>query len=199
MVQAASSEKVERLTYLSGMFVSPQHRDQPSDNAKYQVEQALKESGVAYTIFKPTYFMDTLPRHIQGNRALLIGSQPHPLHIVASNDFAQMVVKSYSMPETACRSFYVYGPEAIRLEEALRMYCQRLASDKTVGTAPFFLMKLVSRFFLGGRLDRTIGVLGLLQKYGEVGDPSEAWRIFGRPATSLAKWCDMQVARQGAR
>lgn len=67
-----------------------------------------------YTIFKPTYFMETLPRHIQGKRAVVLGRQPHPLAMIAATDFARMVSHAFRTPEAAHREFCVHGPEAMQ-------------------------------------------------------------------------------------
>jgi len=36
-------------------------------------EQAIEASGVPYTFFRPTYFIDNLPRHRQGGAVVLLG------------------------------------------------------------------------------------------------------------------------------
>jgi hypothetical protein len=78
--------------------------------------------GVPYTIFKPTYFMETLPRRIQENLAGVMGRQPHPLHMVAAGDPAWMVSRSFRMSEATNRIFFVHGPQAITISKASREY-----------------------------------------------------------------------------
>jgi hypothetical protein len=95
--------------------------DPRGHRAKYRAEQAIRQSGVPYTIFKPTYFMETLPRHIQSRLAIVLGRQPHPLHMVAAADFARMVSRSFQMPKAANRIFFVHGPEAITIPYALHL------------------------------------------------------------------------------
>jgi len=46
-----------------------------ADQAKARVEQAIRDSGIPFTIFRPTYFMDNLPKHLQGKRAIALGEQ----------------------------------------------------------------------------------------------------------------------------
>ncbi len=122
VAELAARQGVSRLTYLSGMLVA-EDAQISGDRAKYRAEQAICRSGVPYTIFKPTYFMETLPRHIQGSLAVVLGRQPHPLHMVAASDFARMVSRAFRTPEAANRSFFVHGPEGITIPDALRLYC----------------------------------------------------------------------------
>jgi NADH dehydrogenase len=194
---AARRLGLARLTYVSGSFVDEVLvRDSPGDRAKLQAEEAIRRSGVPFTIFRPTYFMDTLPRHVQGRFAVVIGRQPHPLHMVAADDFAGMVVRALRTPEATNRAFFVQGPEAITLAGALRLYCRVVEPGKLVVTVPLSLMALVDTWFAGGKLGHTLAVMRLLQRVGERGDASETHRVLGPPATTLRTWCEQQRARR---
>jgi NADH dehydrogenase len=162
------------------------------DHAKRSVEQALQQSGIPSTIFKPTYFMDTLPKQLQGKRAMMIGTQPHPLHLVAASDFGRMVSRAFQVPEAANKIFYIQGPEILTMGEALHLYCTILEPKTRVTTIPFWLISVVDTLFLGKKMRRTLQIMQVLQRYGEFGDPSEANRLLGAPTTTLRAWCEQQ-------
>lgn len=64
---AAARHGVERISYLTGSLVrEPYGPKIPEHRAKLAAEHAIQESGVPYTFFRPTYFTNTLPRHVQG-------------------------------------------------------------------------------------------------------------------------------------
>ena len=115
IAEAAARRGVARLTYLSGYLATREHLHIPQHRAKYLAEQAIQQSGVPYTLFKPTYFMDTLPRHIQRTRAVAIGRAMPPLHMIAAEDYARMVSVAFRKPEAANRSFFIRGTEAITI------------------------------------------------------------------------------------
>ncbi|MFN2564599.1 MAG: SDR family oxidoreductase [Gemmatimonadaceae bacterium] len=185
---------VGRLTYLSGMYVSAEFAAHaPAERAKWRAEEAIRASGVGYTIFKPTYFMDTLPRHVQGRRAVAIGRGLPALHMVAASDFAGMVSRAFRTPEAAGRELFVHGPEAFTIAEALRAYCSIVEPDKQATVVPLPVMALVNRLFLGGKLTREITLMRLMRRVGERGDPAEANRILGAPATTLLEWCQRRA------
>ena len=99
VVELAAKQHLTRLTYVSGMFVGAEVGSAAlDDQAKRSVEQALQQSGMSFTIFRPTYFMDNLPKHLQGKRAMVLGKQPHPLHLVAASDFGRMVSRAFQVP-----------------------------------------------------------------------------------------------------
>ena len=195
VIELAAQQHLAHLTYVSGMFVGAEVGSAVlDDHAKSSVEQALQQSGISSTIFKPTYFMDTLPKQLQGKRAMVLGKQPHPLHLVAASDFGRMVSRAFQVPEAANKIFYIQGPEALTLGEALHLYCAMLEPEMQVTTMPLWLMSVVDTLFLGRKMRRTLQIMQVLQRYGEFGDPSEANRILGAPTTTLRAWCEQQRA-----
>jgi len=197
VAELAARQGVSRLTYLSGMLVA-EDAEIPADRAKFRAERAIHRSGVPYTIFKPTYFMETLPRHVQGGLAIVLGRQPHPLHMVAAGDFARMVSRSFRTPEAANRHFFVQGPEAITIKDALRFYCSLLEPGKRVVSMPLWFMSVVDGLFTRRQLRSTIQLMRVMQRAGERGDPSEANEVLGAPTTTLRRWCEQQRTRDRA-
>ncbi len=193
VAELAAKHGVSRLTYLSQMLVSGEARI-PEHRAKFRAEQAVRGSGVPFTIFKPTYFMETLPRHVRGDLAVVMGRQPHPLRMVAADDFARMVSRSFRTPEAANRSFFVHGPEPVTIPEALRLYCSLVEPGKRVVSAPLRLMSVLDALVMRRRLRGTIELMGEIQRSGERGDPSEADRMLGAPMTTLHEWCGRRRA-----
>jgi len=193
VVELATQQHLTRLPYFSGMFVGAEVDSATLDaQAKKGVEQTLHQSGMSFTIFRPTYFMDNLPKHLQGKRAMVLGNQPHPLHLVAARDFGRMVSRAFQEPDASNNTFYVQGPEALTLEEALRLYCTLLSPEAKVTTIPLWVMSVIDTLFLGKQMRRTLHMMQVLQHTGEVGNPSEANRILGAPTTTLRAWCERQ-------
>src|SRR6266566_3706476 len=193
VVELASEQHLAHLTYVSGMFVGAEASSVAlDDQAKRGVEQALQQSGIPSTIFRPTYFMDNLPKHLQGKRAMLLGKQPHPLHLVAASDLGRMVSRAFQTPEAAHKTFYIQGPEESLLSDALRLYCSLLQPEAQVMTMPLWLMSVMDTLFLGKQMRRTLQMMQVLRHTGELGDPSEANRILGAPTTTLRAWCEQQ-------
>ncbi|MDQ3809605.1 MAG: NAD(P)H-binding protein [Chloroflexota bacterium] len=192
---AAARAGVRCLTYLSGMYVSPEFATHsPAERAKWNAEQAIRASGVPYVIFRPTYFMDTLPRHVQGRRAVVIGRQPHALHMVAAEDFAGMVSRAFRTPAASGRELFVHGPEAVTIRAALETYCRIVEPEVRVVTIPLPVMAAVNRLALGGRLTREITLMRVMQRVGERGDAAETNHLFGTPPTTLREWCERRRA-----
>ena len=129
--------------------------------------------------------METLLRRVQGKLAIVLGRQPHPLHMVAAQDFARMVSRSFKTPEAANRSFFVHGPEAVTIPDALRLYCSVVEPVKRVVTMPLWLMSVVDALFMRRQLRSTLQLMRVMQRVGERGDPSETEELLGAPTTTL--------------
>ncbi len=188
IAQIAKEKNVERVTLISAYAVSEEKADTPESRAKFKGEQALKSSGVPYTIFRASWFMETLPLFVQGKSISLIGNQIHPLHWVAAEDYARMVSKSYQTDETLNKELYIFGPEAYTMGEAMKIY----ADHAGVKVAP--------------RSTRMLAVLGALtfntewkgmavlmkhyENWGEDSSPDETNRLLGPPRVTLKEWCE---------
>ena len=188
---AAESGRRVRLSYVSHMLAAPDSRS-ASLRAKWSAEHAIAASGVPYTIFRPTYFMETLPRHIRGRTATVLGHQRHRFHMLAAEDFAAMVSRALSTDRAVNQTLTVYGPEAYTIPAALRIYCDVCAPGVAVASRPLWLMAALDRTVLRGGLGDTIPLMHTLQELGEQGDPREAVRLLGPATTNLADWCSRQ-------
>lgn len=198
LAAAAARHGLRRISYLTGSLVREDYGPKIAEHAaKLAAEQAIQASGVPYTFFRPTYFIDNLPRHRQGGAVVLLGRQRRLLHPVTADDYAGMVAQALVLPEAANRDFFIHGPEPMLLGEAMRMYAASLAAHPRVVTVPLPAMRLVDRLFLRGALSLQLDIMGLLGRLGERGDPEPANALLGRPTTTARVWCQQQTAPAG--
>jgi len=188
IAQAAKEKGVGRVTIVSAYAVSQEKADTPESRSKFKGEAALKSSGVPYTIFRCSWFMETLPMFIQGKNISLIGNQIYPLHWIAAQDYARMVSKSYETDETLNKELYIFGPEAYTMGEAMKIYAEYAG----VKVSPISTQMLA---VLGALTFNTEwkGMSVLMKHYenwGEDGSPEEANRLLGASTTTLKEWCD---------
>jgi uncharacterized protein YbjT (DUF2867 family) len=189
VAEAARAAGVHQLTYLSGYTISEQAARSPESRAKWRAEQAIRASGVPYTIFRATWFMESLPLFVQGRAAVLVGRQPHRLHWLAAADYAQMVVRSYQSPAALGRELYLYGPEAMTIREALLRYRALVAPGSALITLPIWLSATLGRVTRSAELQSLTTLMTYYNWHGETGDPCLARQICGEPVITLAEWC----------
>ncbi|MBN1537346.1 MAG: NmrA family NAD(P)-binding protein [Anaerolineales bacterium] len=188
VIKVAKMRGVERITYISGASVAEETRWFPMINQKFLAEQALKESGIHYAIFCPTWIMDTLPMFVNQGQASILGKQPHPYHWVAAEDVGRMVTSIYELEEASKKRIIVHGPELISAHEALKRYCTAFHPEiKKISSTPFWLVKLLATITNNQELKGAIEMMAYFEKYGEGSNLPQANGV-PAPTTTLDMW-----------
>jgi uncharacterized protein YbjT (DUF2867 family) len=187
---AAAKLGLSRITMISGASACEENAWFPMIRAKLSAERAVHDSGVPFTIFRCTMFMELLPSFVQGSKAIVMGEQPYKWHWTAARDYARMVAAALARTEAEGKTFYVYGPEALTLREAVEQYRLACAPHARLATVPFWILSLVALLPSKRKL-RQVGlpIMRYFSKVAEIGDPSEANAILGAPTTTLTEWC----------
>ncbi len=189
VLDAAGETSLERIVYISGTTVCEENRWFGIVDEKVSAENAIKASGIPYTIFRPSWFMEMLANFIKNGRALLIGKHPYPYHWVSRDDFARMVVTAYSLDETLGKCLYIHGPDVFFLQEALLRYCAALHPEiKKLTNFPVPLAKIVATLTGNKSMKMGANMMAYFSKVGEPGDPAESNRLLGAPTTTLDEW-----------
>jgi uncharacterized protein YbjT (DUF2867 family) len=187
----AVQRSVERITYISGATVREENRWFPMVAQKLAAENAIKASGLTYTIFCPTWPMEQLPRLAQGGQPMVIADQPVPFHWFAADDLARMVSKAYQTHDADNRKLWIYGPQAMSFQQALERYCQVYHPEvETIPVMPIAAARGMANS-TGNKLLATFAeMMAYFEKAGEPGDPTEANDLLGAPTITLDEWLE---------
>lgn len=192
IVRAANHAHIQHITYLSGASVKQENTWYAGTAAKFAAEAALRGSGIPYTIFKATFFMDALPRFVRGTRASVIGNQTHKWHWVAASDYAQLVARAYAEHKAINQDIYVLGPQAFTLGEALQTYCSIVQPDAKVSAMPIWMGEWIAKLFGQKELAQILPFFRYTEKVGENAGATAASEL-GAPTTTLEQWCRAQT------
>lgn len=186
IARIAKEQNVERVTLISAYAVSEEKADTPESRSKVRGEAALKSSGVPYTIFRCSWFMETLPLFVQGKSISLIGNQTHLLHWIAVEDYARMVSKSYQTDETLNKELYIFGPEAYTMGEAMNIYAAHVGVK--VSPISTTMLSVMGTLTFNTEWKSMATLMRHYEKWGEDGSPEEANRLLGAPRVTLKEW-----------
>jgi uncharacterized protein YbjT (DUF2867 family) len=190
VARLAGPAGVQRLTYLSGLSVCPENCWFKDTQARYEAEGSLHACGVPASIFRCNFLMETLHRFVRGRFGIVPGRQHLAFHFVAAEDFARMLSRAYALPEAADKVFYVYGPKAYTLREALRIFCSISRPDVWVVQFPLWLLGLIA--WVGRRTEaRDALPLFRYMQRARLPDPTapeEANALLGAPTITLEEW-----------
>jgi len=187
IARIAKEKNVGRVTLISAYAVSEEKADTPESRSKVRGEAALKSSGVPYTIFRCSWFMETLPLFVQGKSISLIGNQIHPLHWIAVEDYARMASKSYQTDETLNKELYIFGPEAYTMGEAMNIYAEH-AGEK-VSPISTTMLSVLGTLTFNAEWKGMATLMKHYENWGEDGSPEEANQLLGSPRVTLNEWC----------
>jgi len=189
--------RLQRITYISGTSVAAENVWVPLIRRKFFAEQAIRQSGVPYSIFCPTWFMEVLPKYVRGSRAFVFGRQPNPYHLLAADDYARMVVTSYENEAAVNKRFILHGPEGILFHDAVKRYCTVFHPHiKKVSTMPHWLATFIAATKGPRKLKVASDFMASFEEIGERGDPQEANELLGAPRIRLDDWLRQTEERE---
>jgi uncharacterized protein YbjT (DUF2867 family) len=189
VVGLATSNHLERVTYVSATTACEKNRWFEMIDIKMRTEAILQRSGIAHTVFCPTWVMETLHNFIHGDRAaMIIGKNPPPLHFFAATDFGRMVTASYDDDRALGKRLFVHGPEGVTLPDALERFFNACYPQFKVMRMKLWQARLIAKLTRREALAYATGLIAYFDKVGELGDPTEANALFGAPTITLEEW-----------
>jgi uncharacterized protein YbjT (DUF2867 family) len=187
ILAAAREVGIKRIGYLSAMVQDTQKSGWWVLDVWRSALLRIKSSGIPYTIFYPSNFMETLPqRHMVGGVFVMTGRSPHPNYWIAGRDFGRQVARSFALPAAANREYFVQGPEPMTYVEAARRFAHAAAGRPRIVRLPLSLIRLAGvvshpmRF--NARIMRTV------LRYPEVFKAEDTWRELGEPTTTIEEF-----------
>lgn len=192
IIAVAKNADVKRIAYCSSLV----HRYQGMDDfdwwvfrLKERAVEKIKKSGITYTIFYPSSFMDNFDRgeYIQGDRLMLAGASKYPMWFIAGSDYGKQVARAFQKTESENRDYDVQGLEAFTADEACKVYAENYEKRKLkISKAPLLLLKILGVF--NQKINYGAHILDALNNYPEKFNAEETWAELGEPTIKLAEY-----------
>jgi NADH dehydrogenase len=151
LVAAAVAAGVRRIVYMSGAGAAA---DAPRHwfRAKWRAEEAVRGSGIGYTIFRPSWIYGpgdhSLNRFLGFSRWLpfipQIGNGRQLLAPVYVGDIGALVADSLATPAAERATLEVGGPETLTMDEIIRVALRVLRRRRPILHTPVLLMKALT-------------------------------------------------------
>lgn len=184
LLHAARRAGATRVLYMSAHGVERQGT--PYQKTKHKAEELVKASGLAWTIFRPTFI--TGPREgdaggFDHEFAAIAKSSPvlpsfaggkFLLQPVAKRDVAMAFARALTRPIAEGKTYVLVGPEALTWDDYLRRLCEVLGLKRPLAPVPGWLI-LPAAGVLGGLSPASPDELRMLFE-GHAGDAGEAAR-----------------------
>jgi len=146
LVSASKESGVNHIMYISSMGVTKSVPVQRL-KAKWDAEQMLIHSGIAYTIFRPSgYFTDFLeyfaPEIREKGSFRVFSKGLTRLQPIAVDDVAETMIRSIGNEKAKNKIFPLAGPEIFTLREILIMLGKIMGKEVKIKSVPFWVMQL---------------------------------------------------------
>ena len=146
IIDACKEAGVDHIMYISSMGVT---KNVPVQRLKikWDAEQMLIHSGIAYTIFRPSgYFTDFLeyfaPAIREKGSFRVFGKGLTRLQPIAVEDVAETMVRAIGNERAKNKIFPLAGPEIFTLREILTILGKVMGKEVKIQSIPFWVMTL---------------------------------------------------------
>ncbi len=190
VLTAAKAAGIQRIGYLSSIAMRYQGMngfDWWAFRIKHEAVRLLKESGLDYSIFYPSNFMETmLTTQRMGPLVLVVGNSPVKPWFISAREYGQQVARAFQVARPGQPQEYVIqGPQPLTQKEAAR----KLTAHYTKSTLRVVIMPPALLRF--GRLfspqaDYGLHISKALNHYPEQFEAEKTWADLGKPETTVS-------------
>ena len=144
LVDCAKEHSVEHFVLSSVLGADREYEDAPTFKAKREVEKYLKNSGLNYTILRPSGLASNILSLAEQFRNtgiyLLIGNSKNRSSIVSTDDLAKIAIKSVILEEAKKQTFAVGGPDILQREDIPRIFARIFSQEPIIINIPLMLV-----------------------------------------------------------
>lgn len=188
ILKAAKKQQVKHIAFISSLVMNYQEMNNFKwwvFDLKRKAVDMVKQSGIPYTIFYPSTFMDNFNHtYRRGNLILLAGESKQKMYFISANDFADQVIRSYQIRTKENKEYVIQGPEAFTADEAAIIFQKNYTKGKlSISKAPLGLLKFLGKF--SQTVNYGANIVEALNNYPEKFEAEQTWQELGKPTTSL--------------
>ena len=197
LVDAAREAGVKRFVYVS--YTAHIDGDDALTVAKRSVEERIRESGMTYTIVRPSYFMEVwlspaLGFDYPNGAATVYGSGEAKLSWISIGDVAQFVVRALDDAHADDATVELGGPDALSPLEVVRMFEQASGRSFSVQHVPADALR-AQRDAATNSLDQAFASLMLSAAAGDEIPMEDTIRTYRLRLTPVRDYVRQAVAR----
>lgn len=149
LIGTAHSEGVAQVVYVSIAGACPDASPE-FVRIKCKTEQVARESGMTWTIIRPSAFMEVWGPMlggpvIKGETAMVFGDGDNPVNFVSADDVAEFVVLALTDPSLSGDTLTLGGPQDFTLNEVVDLFAKTANVKAKVRKTPVAMMLAMSR------------------------------------------------------
>jgi uncharacterized protein YbjT (DUF2867 family) len=200
LIDAATNAGVEHFIFTSVRGASP---DYPVDfwRTKYRVERYLVNSGLAWTIVRPTAFIEMHAYELigkavlTGRRVVMFGPGTNPRNFVAARDVAALVVLAIEDETLRGEIIEIGGPENLTGNQVVETFEKLGGRTAKVSHLPLGLVRFLAQAFrpLHPGVSRVMSGGVVSETTDQTFDATNFLARYPIPLTPLGEWTSVDL------
>ena len=147
----------------------------------------MKKSGLNYTYFHCSVFLDSFPTFIQGEEFAIIGDHKYPVFFTNTIDLADNIYNAIGNEKAYNQSFTVQGTEGISFPEAAKRFLSVYNPNIKVSEYP---METIKHIGLSSKEEEQFmeHMLTYVEQLKEEQVSESTWKVLGEPKLSIEEF-----------
>ena len=150
----------------------------------------MKNSGLPYTIFYPSNFMENMASEgmKRGNKVNYIkASVNNKAWWIAGEDFGKNVANAFKTEKALNKEFPVQGPESLTMQEAAQKFVNGYTKEQlSVGAFPLGIMKFMGIFMHSMKF--VANLMNVMLNNVETFEAQNTWDLLGKSEMTMEKF-----------
>ncbi|HYG19692.1 MAG TPA: NAD(P)H-binding protein [Ohtaekwangia sp.] len=191
IIRAAQKRNLKRIALVSSLVMNYQGMNGFNwwvFDMKRQAVEKIRASGIPYTIFYPSTFMENFENNYRrGKKIMLAGTSHHRMYFIAGEDYGKQVSRSFQILNDENREYVIQGPEGFTAEEAAAEYIRHYPDEPlSIARAPAGMLQFLGYF--NQRMRYGYHIVTALNNYPEKFESQTTWDELGKPSITLRRF-----------
>ena len=191
LASVVKDTSIKRISYITGAGVNADQTFPPA-RAKWLAEEAIRACGVPFTIWRPSWFFETLHKTVRFGSVGMLGKGNVQAHWLGASDLGGWIAKALNDERTANKTFYAFGSRNYSYKDIAQVYRDLCHPKMKILSAPIWFVSLMGSLTRNWDMWFGAQMFKYLENEPEAGDPSEAVQLLGELNTSIEEWCRSQ-------
>lgn len=187
---AKQAPNLKQVALLSSFLARNYQGDWWVFKAKKSSIGRVKNSGLPYTIFYPSNFMENMASEgmKRGNKVNYIkASVNNKAWWIAGEDFGKVVANAFKTEKAINKEYAVQGPEALTMQEAAQKFVNGYSKEQlSVGAFPYSIMKFMGFFMPSMKF--VSNLMNVMLNNVETFESQTTWNELGKAEITMEKF-----------
>ncbi len=190
VIAIARETGIHRIAYLSSLVKNYQGMNGFHwwlFDIKQKAVESIRSSGISYSIFYPSSFMETLDKlMLRGKKLMLVKGSVAKIWFVAASDYGKQVANALRIAGNSNHEYTIQGETGYDWNEAAHVFIDNYKPGAKIAAAPLGLLKFLGLF--SQKINYGARIFEAMNNYPEKFESQKTWKDLGAPKITLEEY-----------